>query len=287
LSSSSSSSSDNDSTTDTLYQDAAVWRRHLLAVVVSNTTNRLSNFDDNTSTSSVVTGDINCSVSTPNVGKSYPDDLFTDAQLYSGAVILHAVGTVYMFGGLAIVCDEYFIPALEVITVRLGITEDVAGATLMAAGGSAPELFTSFIGVFVARSNVGVGTIVGSAVFNIVFVVGACSLASTHALTLTWWPVCRDVVFYCVSLLCLIGSFVDQQIDWWEAMMLLTCYLAYVTFMAYNHRIERLVKNILTKKRIASSANMTYITQVRSADVFICVQSNALILLVEEPYCSY
>jgi len=217
INSEASLTSDNDSTTDILHQDAAVWRRHLLAVVISNTTTSLSNFDDNISMSSVDTGDFNCSVSTPNVGKSYPDDLFTDAQLYHGAVILHAVGTVYMFGGLAIVCDEYFIPALEVITVRLGITEDVAGATLMAAGGSAPELFTSFIGVFVARSNVGVGTIVGSAVFNIVFVVGACSLASTHALTLSWWPLCRDVVFYCASLLCLIGSFVDQQIHWWES----------------------------------------------------------------------
>ena len=44
----------------------------------------------------------------------------------------------------------------------------------MAAGGSAPELFTSLIGTFVAQSNVGIGTIVGSAVFNILFVLGAC-----------------------------------------------------------------------------------------------------------------
>ena len=40
----------------------------------------------------------------------------------------------------------------------------------MAAGGSAPELFTSIIGVFIAQSDVGIGTIVGSAVFNILFV---------------------------------------------------------------------------------------------------------------------
>jgi len=187
-----------------------------LAVVNSNTTNSFSSLSDNNDTNYAARDDVNCSTSNPDVGKSYPDDLFTDTQLYHGAVVLHAVGTVYMFVGLAIVCDEYFIPALEVITVRLGITEDVAGATLMAAGGSAPELFTSVIGVFVAHSDVGIGTIVGSAVFNVVFVIGACSLASTHALTLTWWPLCRDVVFYCASLLCLIGCFVDQLIHWWE-----------------------------------------------------------------------
>lgn len=40
------------------------------------------------------------------------------------------------------------------------MSEDVAGATFMAAGSSAPELFTSVVGVTV-ESDVGIGTIVG------------------------------------------------------------------------------------------------------------------------------
>lgn len=70
-------------------------------------------------------------------------------------------GLMYMFIALAIVCDEFFVPALGVITEKLDISEDVAGATFMAAGGSAPEFFTSVIGVFIAQNNVGIGTIVG------------------------------------------------------------------------------------------------------------------------------
>ena len=66
-----------------------------------------------------------------------------------------------MFIALAIVCDEFFVPSLGVITERLDISDDVAGATFMAAGGSAPEFFTSVIGTFVAQNNVGIGTIVG------------------------------------------------------------------------------------------------------------------------------
>ena len=65
---------------------------------------------------------------------------------------------------------------------QLGISPDVAGATFMAAGGSAPELFTSIIGVFIAKSDVGIGTIVGSAVFNILFVIAACAFAAKEAL---------------------------------------------------------------------------------------------------------
>ncbi len=50
------------------------------------------------------------------------------------------------------------------------------GATFMAAGSSAPELFTAILGVFIAKGDVGTGTIVGSAVFNILFVIGLCAL---------------------------------------------------------------------------------------------------------------
>ncbi|CAF2785089.1 unnamed protein product [Rotaria sp. Silwood2] len=58
----------------------------------------------------------------------------------------------------------------------LNLDEDVAGATFMAGGSSSPELFTALIGIFVAKGDVGVGTIVGSAVFNVVCVIGICGL---------------------------------------------------------------------------------------------------------------
>ena len=76
----------------------------------------------------------------------YPPDLFTKSQMRHGGFLLYIFCLFYMFCALAIVCDEFFVPALEVIIEKLQITEDVAGATLMAAGGSAPELFTSIIG---------------------------------------------------------------------------------------------------------------------------------------------
>ena len=46
----------------------------------------------------------------------------------------------------------------------------------MAAGSSAPEVFISLVGVFVSETSMGIGAIVGSAVFNILFVIGICGL---------------------------------------------------------------------------------------------------------------
>ncbi|KAF3851858.1 hypothetical protein F7725_005213 [Dissostichus mawsoni] len=115
----------------------------------------------------------------------FPTDLFTHKERTEGAVALH---TIYMFCALALVCDDYFVPSLEKLCERLQLSEDVAGATFMAAGSSAPELFTSIIGVFITKGDVGVGTIVGSAVFNI---------------------------------LCIIGFIYDEEVCWWESLILI------------------------------------------------------------------
>ncbi|XP_043349247.1 sodium/potassium/calcium exchanger 1 [Dermochelys coriacea] len=184
---------------------------------------------------------------TPPSHGEYPQDLFSLEERRKGWVILHIFGMMYVFVALAIVCDEYFVPALDVITEKLQISDDVAGATFMAAGGSAPELFTSLIGVFISHSNVGIGTIVGSAVFNILFVIGTCALFSREILHLTWWPLFRDVSFYILDLLMLILFFLDSFIVWWESILLLSAYALYVLTMKWNVYLEQWVKELVNK----------------------------------------
>nr|CAD7426651.1 unnamed protein product [Timema monikensis] len=58
----------------------------------------------------------------------------------------------------------------------LGMSDDVAGATFMAAATSSPELFINSVGTFITEGDIGVGTIVGSAVFNILAVPACCGL---------------------------------------------------------------------------------------------------------------
>ncbi|NXU52447.1 NCKX2 protein, partial [Turnix velox] len=189
-----------------------------------------------------------------DVKGEYPRDLFSLEERRKGAVILHVIGMIYMFIALAIVCDEFFVPSLTVITEKLSISDDVAGATFMAAGGSAPELFTSLIGVFISHSNVGIGTIVGSAVFNILFVIGMCALFSREILNLTWWPLFRDVSFYIIDLILLIIFFLDNFIMWWESLTLLTAYFCYVTFMKFNVQVEEWVKKFLNRNKVEKVA---------------------------------
>ena len=98
----------------------------------------------------------------------------------AGMFIVSIFIVLYLFAGIAIVCDELFVSALEQMAEWWDLSDDVAGATLMAAGGSAPELATSFVGTF-QGSTVGIGTIVGSAVFNVLFVIGCCAICPAAA----------------------------------------------------------------------------------------------------------
>ncbi|XP_061038804.1 sodium/potassium/calcium exchanger 4 isoform X2 [Eubalaena glacialis] len=168
----------------------------------------------------------------------FPTDLFSNSERQHGAVLLHILGALYMFYALAIVCDDFFVPSLEKICEKLHLSEDVAGATFMAAGSSTPELFASVIGVFITHGDVGVGTIVGSAVFNILCIIGVCGLSAGQVIRLTWWAVCRDSVYYTLSVIVLIAFIYDEEIVWWEGLVLIILYVFYILIMKYNVKIQ-------------------------------------------------
>ena len=160
------------------------------------------------------------------LGELYPPDLFSDSQNKSGFFVFHVVGVLYTFIAIAIICDDFFVPALEIICEVLQLSDDVAGATFMAAGSSAPELAASTVSLISpdAGSEIGVGTIVGSAIFNILIIIGATVLATGNTLQLDWKPVTRDCFFYAAAIAGIVGTFAGGRIDWWEGLIYVLFY---------------------------------------------------------------
>ena len=56
-------------------------------------------------------------------------------------------------------------------------------------GTSSPEFFTNVIGTFITESDLGIGTIIGTAVFNIFGVIAACGLFTGHSVPLEWYNI--------------------------------------------------------------------------------------------------
>lgn len=137
-----------------------------------------------------------------------------------------ALGVVFYL--LAQICRLYFVESLEYLARKLKLSQDLAGATLMAFASSAPEFLIVVITLILpgSHANFGAGTIVGSAVFNILVVVGISAMISTAYLN--WKPVVRDTSFYVIAIVSLFLIFQDGRVTWVEGVMLLTLYAVYI-----------------------------------------------------------
>ncbi|CAN8021533.1 unnamed protein product, partial [Ixodes persulcatus] len=169
----------------------------------------------------------------------FPGDFMTQEQRQQGGVVLHFIIVIYLCGILGYICDDYFVPSLEIIADTLKVPSDVAGATFMAIGTSAPELFSSIIGSFITEGDIGVGTIVGSAVFNILGVTGVAGIAVWNDdIPIDWFPITRDCVMYAITVVALIGVISNNIVEWYEALILILMFLAYIVVLFFNAHID-------------------------------------------------
>ncbi|MCF8331771.1 MAG: calcium/sodium antiporter [Bacteroidales bacterium] len=148
-------------------------------------------------------------------------------------ILLYIVILLLSFYLIAQVSDRFFIPSLDSISGRLNIRSDVAGATLMAIGSSAPELFIALIAVFHpdGHAEIGMGTIVGSALFNVLAIIGAAALV--RKAFISWQPVLRDTIFYLIAIVALAYVFFNDEITLWEAILLIVIYVIYIFAVIY------------------------------------------------------
>jgi K+-dependent Na+/Ca+ exchanger-like protein len=143
-------------------------------------------------------------------------------------IIISSLVILVTFYVMSEIIDKHFIKSLDNIASWLKMPESVAGATLLAFGTSAPEISTALFALFLAGASpaLGVGTIVGSAIFQILVVIGFAAVVKTSFLN--WKPVIRDSAFYALSILLLILFMADGQFTVTEATILVVGYLFYL-----------------------------------------------------------
>jgi len=202
---------------------------------------------------------------------SYPDTfaVFNCDQMTKYGWVPLCIGVIYTFWALAIICDDFFVPSLDVIEERFNVKPDIAGATLMAAGGSAPELAMSFIGTFLTRSNVGFAAIVGSAVFNVLFVIGCCAMFSSGELKLTAWPLFRDSMWYMVCLATLVICFGVNSPDFitlGEGLVMFSLYIFYVIICMYSETLREKAATCFSVFEIAAATDETEMDDLSKED---------------------
>ncbi len=152
-------------------------------------------------------------------------------------IILYVLALLACFIFLARIVDLVFITSLDKISKDLRLSSDAAGATLMAIGSSAPELFVALFSIFKPGEHqaIGIGSIVGSAIFNLLVIVGASAIV--RKTKLTWQPVIRDLIFYTIAVTLLVLFIWDGSFSLSEAGIFLAVYILYVIAAIYWKKI--------------------------------------------------
>ncbi|WP_301107443.1 calcium/sodium antiporter [Sporosarcina sp.] len=115
------------------------------------------------------------------------------------------------------------------IAYSLGMSETLVGLTIIAIGTSLPELVTSITAALKKESEIALGNIVGSNIFNILFVLGASSAISPLAVS---GEVVIDVIFMIIlTVLLLIFSRTGFKIGKREGLVLAVLYVVYLVYI--------------------------------------------------------
>lgn len=139
---------------------------------------------------------------------------------------LMALGLVMLIGGGKLVVDN----AID-IAHYFGLSERLIGLTILAAGTSFPELATSAVAAYRKNTDIAIGNVVGSNIFNIVAILGVTGIITpipfSEALNFDIY------VLLAASLVLLIFMFTlgQRKLDRWEAFMLLAGYIAYTVVL--------------------------------------------------------
>lgn len=154
--------------------------------------------------------------------------------LFSFAIIVLSSFFIYIFG-------KIFAESSSAIGDYFNLPKDVKGATLDAISSSAPELLVALYSViFFQKFEVGIGTIAGSALFNLLVIPGLCVFLAPIAFRVHKRVLSRDAVFYMISIMAL-ALFVFYLKIWGlvVSLILLGIYLIYLSTIT-SHTIAHL-----------------------------------------------
>ena len=114
------------------------------------------------------------------------------------------------------------------IAIALGMSEALVGLTIVAIGTSLPELVTSITALKKGENQLVIGNVIGSNIFNILFVLGASSAISAIPLDSS---LLIDVLFMvAVTILCYIFGKTQDKYDKKEGIILIALFVVYMAF---------------------------------------------------------
>ncbi len=165
--------------------------------------------------------------SAPEASVSQPSAPEASVASMLKAVVMLVVGLLCLIIG-----SNMFVDNASFVASSLGVSDAVIGLTIVAGGTSLPELATSMVSAKKGNSDIAIGNVIGSNVFNILMIIGITGLVKPmHIAGITT----LDLIMMLASML-LMWFFcrTTYKVKRWEGAMLTIVYLAYLTWLIMN-----------------------------------------------------
>lgn len=153
----------------------------------------------------------------------------SDTSIKIGKNILFTLGglTAIIIGG------DLVVKSSITIASSLGMSETLIGLTIVAVGTSLPELITSVTAAMKKQSEIAVGNIVGSNIFNILFVLGTASLISPIPVESKIFTDAFIMIAFTIAMW--VFSRTQHKITRMEGIILILSYVAYTIYIVFRN----------------------------------------------------
>ena len=131
-----------------------------------------------------------------------------------------------------VVASDLFVRGSKELALMLGVDEAVIGLTIVACGTSLPELATSVVAAHKGQSALSIGNVVGSNIFNVLFILGLTGLISPMPTKgITWIDL--SMLFVSIALLWIVSR-TRYKVSYKEGIVLIVVFLAYIGWLIYS-----------------------------------------------------
>ena len=125
--------------------------------------------------------------------------------------------------------SDVSVDAATSLARMFGMSERLIGLTIVALGTSLPELVTSVSAGLKGKADIAIGNIVGSNIFNILFVVGTAALITPVTFAANF--VVDTAICAMIGVLLLLFVFRKSQLNRIHGIIMLVCYVAYAIYI--------------------------------------------------------
>ena len=122
--------------------------------------------------------------------------------------------------------SDWFVNSAREMAIYMGVSERIVGVTVVAIGTSLPELVTSVVAAFKKETDLAIGNLLGSNIFNILSILGITSLISE--IEVSQIMINSDMIWMLALTLVLLPMMVlNKKIDRYEGLILIGTYVFY------------------------------------------------------------